>query len=57
MDELVPPYYITPKIAFFKGIEDLESHLMAFNAQMIVSGGTDVIPCKMFMSTFTGTTL
>jgi len=43
MDEPMPPHYITPKIAFFTGIEDPENHLMAFNAQMIISGGTDAI--------------
>jgi len=43
MDELVPPHYITPKIAFFTGIEDPENHLTAFNAQMIISGGSDDI--------------
>jgi len=57
MDEPVPPHYITPKIAFFTGIEDLENHLTEFNAQMIISGGSDVIQCKMSMGTFTGTTL
>jgi len=57
MDELVPPHYITPKIASFTGRKDLENHLMTFNAQMIISGETDAIRCKMFMSTFTGTTL
>jgi len=56
MDELVPPHNITPKIVFI-GVEDPENHLTTFNAQMIVSGGTDVIQCKMFMSTFIGTTL
>ena len=57
MDEIVPAYYITPKIAFVIGVEDPENHLTTFNAQMIVSGGTNVIHCKMFVSTFTDTTL
>jgi len=56
MGELMPPHYITPKIASFIGVEDLESHLMTFNTQMIVSTGADAIRCKMFMSTFIGTT-
>jgi len=55
MDELVPPHYITPKIAFFSGVEDRENHLTAFRAQMIISGGLDAIRCKMLMGTFTGT--
>jgi len=57
MDEPMPTYYITPKIAFFIGIEDPKNHLTAFNAQMIISGETDVIRCEMFMDIFTGTTL
>jgi len=57
MDELVPTHYITPKIASFIGREYPENHLTAFNAQMIVFGGTNVIHYNMFMSTFTGTSL
>ena len=57
MDKPMPPHYITPKIALFTGVEDPENHLKAFKAQMILSGGSDAIRCKMFMSTFTGTTL
>jgi len=56
MDELVLAHYIRPKI-IFTGIEDPENHLTVFNAQMIISRGTNVIHCKMFMGTFTGTTL
>jgi len=57
MDKPVSVHYITPKIPFFTGIEDPENHLMTFNAQMIIFGGTNAIQCKMFMGTFTGTTL
>jgi len=57
MDEPMPPYYITPKIALFFGVEDPENHLTTFKAQMIVFGGSDAIQCKMLMGTFTGTTL
>jgi len=32
MDELVPPHYITPKIASFIGVKDPENHLTTFNA-------------------------
>jgi len=55
MDELVPPHYITPKIAFFSGVEDLENHLMEFRFQIIIFGVSDAIRCKMLMGTFTGT--
>jgi len=57
MEELVSPHYITPKISSFIGVEDLANHLTTFNAQMIISEGTNVICYKMFVSTFTGTTL
>jgi len=54
MDELVPPHYIMPKIVFTR-VEDPENHLTTFNAQMIISGGTNAIHCKMFMGTLTET--
>ena len=47
MDAAIPVNYITPKI-IFTGVEDPESHLTSFNAQMIISGGTNAIHCKMF---------
>jgi len=56
MDALLLTNYITPKIVFM-GVEDPKSHLTAFNAHMIISGGTNAIHCKMFMGTFTGTPL
>jgi len=43
MDEPLPPHYITPKIAFFLGVEDPENHLTKFMAQMIIFGGLDAI--------------
>jgi len=57
MDEPVSAHYITLKISFFTGIEDPENHLTAFNAQMILSGGTDGFQYKIFMGTFTCTSL
>jgi len=56
MDVLVLPRNITPKHVFTV-VEDPENHLTLFNAQMIISGGTYAIHCKMFMGTFIGTTL
>ena len=50
MDEPVPTHYVAPKITF-TGVEDPESHLTAFNAQMIILGGSDAVRCKMFMGT------
>jgi len=55
MDKFVP-HYIMLNIVF-TGVKDPENHLTVFNAQMIIFGRTDVIHCKMFMGTFTGTTL
>jgi len=49
--------WITPKIAFFLGVEDPENHLTAIKAQIIISRGSDVIRRKMLTGTFTGTTL
>jgi len=57
MVEPVPPHYLPPKTALFSSVEDPESHLAAFMAQMIISGGSDAIRCKILMGTFTGTTL
>jgi len=56
MDAIIPANYLTPKVVF-TGVEYPESHLTTFNAQMIISRGTDTIHCKMFMGTFTSTTL
>jgi len=47
---------MTPKITF-TGIEDLEAHFTAFHTQMMISGGTDAMHCKLFMGTFSGTAL
>jgi len=56
MDPIIPTNFITPKIVF-TGVEDLETNLTTFNAQMMISGGPDVMHCKIFMGTFTSTTL
>jgi len=56
MDAVIPVIFITSKI-FFTGAEDPKAHLTTFNAQMMISGGTNAMHCKMFMGTFTVTTL
>jgi len=56
MDVVVPINFMTPKIVF-TSTEDLEAHLIAFNAQMMILGGTNTMHYKLFMGTFTGTTL
>jgi len=57
MAEVVPQHFIIPKIPSFAGNSDLEAHLKAFNAQMLVSGGNDAVRCKVFVGTLAGTTL
>jgi len=56
MDEVVPTHYVAPKITF-TGIKDPESHFTAFNAQMIISGWSNAVWCKMLMGNFMGTTI
>jgi len=56
MDIVIPTNFIGPKITFI-GVEDPEAHITVFHTQMMVSGGIDAMHCKLFMSTFSGTTL
>jgi len=56
MDTVIPASFMGPKIAF-TGVEDPEAHITAFHTHMMISGGTDVMHCKLFMSTFSCTTL
>jgi len=57
MAEVVPQHFIVPKIPSFTGNSDPEVHLKAFNAQMLVSGGSDAVRCKVFVGTLSGTAL
>jgi len=41
----------------FTGVEDLEAHLTAFHTQMMLSGGSDDVYCKLFISTLAGAAL
>ena len=43
--------------ASFTGVEDPEAHLTAFHTQMMLSGGSHAVYCKVFMSTLSGTAL
>jgi len=56
MNVVIPINFMTPKIIFI-GIEDPEAHITDFHTQMMISGGTDAMQCKLFMGTFSGTTL
>ena len=53
MGTMVPPNMVGVK-ASFTGVEDPEAHLTAFHTQMMLSGGSDAVYCKMFMSTLSG---
>jgi len=56
MDTVILASIVAVK-ASFTGVEDPEAHLTAFHTQMMLSGGSDAVYCKMFMSTVHGTTL
>ncbi|XP_068498400.1 uncharacterized protein [Phaseolus vulgaris] len=56
MDSVVPANTVAVK-ASFTGVEDPEAHLTAFHTQMMLSGGSDAVYCKVFMSTLSGTAL
>jgi len=56
MDSVVPTNTVVVK-ASFTGVEDPEDHLTAFHTQMMLSGGSDTVYCKVFMSTLSGTAL
>jgi len=56
MNTVIPTNFMTPKITF-TGTEDLDAHITAFHTQMMISGETDAIHYKLFMGTFSGTTL
>ena len=50
MDVVIPTTFVGPKITF-TGMKDPEAHLTAFHTQMMLVGGSDVVRCKLFMST------
>ena len=51
------PTSVVPVKAVFTGVEDPEAHLTTFHTQMILSGGSDAVYCKMFVSTLQGTAM
>jgi len=55
-DTPIPASVVPVKVAF-TGVEDLEAHLTTFHTQMMLSGGSDAVYCKMFVSTLQGTAL
>ena len=49
-DKPIPTSVVLVK-AVFTGVEDPEAHLTMFHTQMMLSGGSDAVYCKMFVST------
>jgi len=56
MDTALPTTSLGPKVTF-TGVEDLEAHLTAFHTQMMLTGGSDAVYCKLLMSTLVSATL
>ena len=53
----VPLHFMVSKMAPYSGLGDPKAHLKAFGNQMLISGDSDTVRCKMFVGTFTETTL
>jgi len=56
INAVIPTNFMIPKITF-TGTEDPEAHITTFHTQMMISGGIDTMHYKLFMGTFSGTTL
>ena len=56
MNVILPTTSLGPKVSF-TGVEDPEAHLTAFHTQMMLTGGSDAVYCKMLMSTLSGAVL
>jgi len=53
MNLALPTMSLGPKVSF-TGVEDLDAHLTAFHTQMMLTGGSDAVYCKMLMSMLSG---
>jgi len=56
MDTVILATFMGLKVTF-TGVEDPEAHIIAFHTQMMLSGGSDTMHYKLFMSTLSGTAL
>jgi len=56
MNAVLPTTSLGPKVSF-TGVKDPEAHLTTFHTQMMLTGGSDVVYCKMLMSTLLGAVL
>jgi len=54
MDTVIPATFMGSKVTF-TGVEDPEAHITTFHTYMMLSGGSDAMHCKLFMSTLSGT--
>jgi len=57
MVEQVLPHFMVLKMTPYSRSRDPETHLKGFGAQMLISGGSDVIRYKMFVGILTRMTL
>jgi len=48
MDTVIPATSLSLKVTF-TGVEDPQAHITAFYTQMMLSGGSDAVYCKLFM--------
>jgi len=56
MNTALPTMTLGPKVSF-TGVEDPEAHLTVFHTQMMLTGGSDAVYCKMLMSTLSSATM
>jgi len=56
MDTVLPTTSLGPKVTF-TGVEDPEAHLTTFHIQMMLTGESDTMYCKLLMSTLAGAML
>ena len=56
MDTVLPTTSLGTKVTI-TGVEDSEAYLTAFHTQMMLTGGSDAMYCKLLMSTLAGTAL
>jgi len=56
MNTVLPTTSLGPNVSF-TGVEDPEAHLTTFHNQMMLTGGSDAVYCKMLMSTLSGAML
>jgi len=56
MDTALPTTSLGPKVTF-TGVENPKAHLTTFHTQMMLTGESDAVYCKLLMSSLAGATL